>query len=150
MSCEESCEDLKTFALLAEFTDEDREALFELLEDKKLAKGRRLFVEGGEAEGLVLVRSGTVRLSSKRSGDLGVVGAGVVLGALSLIALGPRESTAKIEENCDLWELPRTAYRRLVEDAPRTACKLSEAILLDLVSLVRPGLDRLVVGGELC
>jgi hypothetical protein len=40
--------------------------------------------------------------------------------------------------------LPRTSYRRLVDDYPRTACRLAEAIVDDVAGLVRPVLDWLV------
>jgi len=139
---------LKRFALLVDFCDEDREELFSLLEEKTLVAGRSLFREGSEAESLVLLRSGTVQLKSARAGDLGRAGEGTALGALSLVCVGPREATAIAETPCELLLLPRTSFRRLVEDAPRTACRLAEAILRDLATLVRPGLDRLATGIE--
>jgi len=37
--------------------------------------------------------------------------------------------------------LSRNAYRRLVEDYPRTACRLTEAIARDLSSLLREALE---------
>ena len=47
--------DLKKFALLSELSDEDREALFELLEPVTLSKGRSIYREGNEADGLVAI-----------------------------------------------------------------------------------------------
>jgi len=138
-----SAVDLKDFPLLAEFNDEDREALLELLEGRKIAKGRRIFTEGSEADGLVLLVSGKARLESKRGIDPEILEAGSVLGAVSLVSMGPREVTAFAQTACHVLVLPRTSWRRLVDDHPRTACRLAEAMLLELAGLVRLGLDRL-------
>ena len=134
---------LKVFSLLAELTDEDREALADVVEERVLRAGRRIFSEGTEAEGLVLVESGTLRIESRRSGTSEAVEAPLALGALSLVAVGPRECTVFAESECTVLMLPRTAYRRLVDDAPRTACRLLEGIVDDAAALVRGGLDPL-------
>ena len=138
-----SADRLKAFSLLSEFGDEDRENLYELLEEKQLAQGRRLFSEGSESEGLLLVVSGKVRLESKRGMDPEILPAGSALGAVSLISVGPREVTAFAEEPCELWLLPRESWPRLLGDHPATACRLAEAMVRDLAGLVRLGLDRL-------
>jgi CRP-like cAMP-binding protein len=136
--------DLKSFSLLSELSHEDREALFDLLEAKNVRKGRSIYRETSEAEGLVFIVSGAVRLVSKRTPEQSVIEAPSVLGAASLLCLGPNEATAKAEANCELLLLPRPAYRRFVEDAPRAACRLTEGIAAELSSLRREGLDSLV------
>lgn len=134
---------LKGFRLLTELNDEDRDALAELLDDKQLAQGRRIFTEGTEAEGLVLITSGTVRIQSKRTGVVEIFEAPVALGALSLVSVGPRECTAIAETACDVLVLARTAYRRLVDDHPRAACRLTEGLIEEAAALIRSGLDKL-------
>jgi CRP/FNR family cyclic AMP-dependent transcriptional regulator len=140
--------ELKRFGLLAELLDEDREALVELLETEKIRGGRSIYRETAEADAMILIASGTVRLSSKRSEYLGTLGAGAVLGATSLLAMGQREATAKAETACEVWVLARTAYRRLVDDYPRTACRLTEAIAGEIAGLLREGLDALLPAAE--
>ena len=119
--------DPKRFALLADLGEDDRDALVEVLELQRVATGRKLFREGGEADGLVLVESGRIVLSSKRTGARSEVGPGDAVGVLSLFAIGPREATASTIEPCVVWKLPRAHWRRLCEDAPRTACRVLEA-----------------------
>ena len=143
-----NAEELKRFRLLAELLDEDRDALLELLEPETIRKGRSVYRETAEADGLVLIASGTVRLVSKRHKDLGTLSAGAVLGATSLLAMGQREATVKAETQCEVWVLARTAYRRLVDDYPRTACRLTEAIAAELAGLLREGLDELLPAPE--
>jgi CRP-like cAMP-binding protein len=136
--------DLKRFALLAELSDEDRETLFDLLEEKSVRQGRSVYRETAEAEGLVFVVSGEIRLSNQRCGDLGTVGEGTILGGASLLALGRREATAKAEVDCELLMLARTAYHRLVDDSPRTACRLTEALARELAALLRESIEPVV------
>ena len=135
--------DLKRFPMLAELSDDDRAALLELLELQVFRKGRSIYRETAEADGLVLVSSGEVRLSSRRGAALGTLGEGSVLGGVSLLSLGPREATVKAAVDTEVLLLPRAAYRRLVDDHPRTACRLTEALAADLAGLLREVLGRL-------
>lgn len=136
--------DCKQFELLHEFTAEDAEALAELLDERTVREGRAIFREGDEADGLVLIASGSVRLQSKRDVELSGFEAGSAFGGVSLLVVGKRECNAMAETECRVLTLGRTAYRRLVDDAPRTACRLTEAVVNELVGSFREGLDQIV------
>lgn len=133
--------ELKRFALFAEFTEGDCDALLEVLEPATLLADRALFREGGESHGLALLMDGTVEVESRRIGHQVEAGPGTAFGALSLVAMGPRESTVMTKTACEISWLRRSDFRRLVDDAPRTACRLLEAIAGDFVGLVRADLD---------
>ena len=82
-------DELKRFALFADFSEEDREVLSELLEKRELPNGKSAFREGSEAEGLVLLCNGRLKLKSKRTGTLvGILEAPAHLGAASLFVFG--------------------------------------------------------------
>lgn len=137
--------DLKPFALLAEFSDDDRDALVELLEVRELPSGKSAFREGAEADGLVLLAEGTLNLKSKRYGGfVGTLTAPYHLGAASLFAMGKREVTALADGPCTIWTLPRSGLSRLSEDAPRAAFRLAEAAIVEMAGLTRQGIDDLV------
>jgi SulP family sulfate permease len=136
--------DLKPYSLFTEFSDADCDALCELLEESTVWEGRAIFREGEEADGLILVESGTVRLESKRGVKLGVLQAGCAFGGVSLLVLGKRECTVLAETECRIHLLPRTSYRRLVDDAPFTACRLVESVINEFAEAVRGDLDRVV------
>lgn len=138
--------DLKPFAILTELRENDREAICELLEERRASRGVALFREGSEAEGLVLLASGEARLEAKRSGRKLALKPGDAVGGLSLIVVGPRECTAIAEEPCVFWIFPRTSFRRLVEDAPHAACRLTEAILIETAGVLRDSLDLAAPG----
>jgi len=135
--------DLKRFSLLSDLTDSDREAVAELLEPIELVPGRQCFREGQEAEGLLLIDHGELRLESQRGGELGNSGEGTVLGGLSLLVVGPREVTAIATAPTRVLQLSRTAFLRLSEDHPRTGLRLAQAITVEFAGAVREGLDRI-------
>jgi CRP-like cAMP-binding protein len=135
--------ELKRFGLLAEFTEADCLEVLQVLESSSLMAGRRLFREGGQSDGMALLVEGTVRLESQRTEQRVLVGSGTALGALSLVEMGPRESTAVTETPCEIQWLRRSDFRRLVDDSPRTACRLLEAIAGELAGRVRRELDNI-------
>jgi CRP-like cAMP-binding protein len=137
--------ELKRFGLLSAMTEEDREALAELLEERRVVDGKSVFREGSSGEGLVLLAHGQLNLKSKsRGGYVGSVVAPDHLGAISLFSVGTREVTAVAEGECTIWELSRSRLSRLGDDAPRAAFRLAEAVMTEVAGLVRPGLDALV------
>jgi CRP-like cAMP-binding protein len=136
--------DLKRFAPFSEFSDAEREALADLLDVRRLPDGKSAFREGAESEGLVLLASGSLRLKSRRTGAvLGVLEAPAHLGGASLFAFGQREITAVAEGPTTVLILSRGALPRLVDEAPRAAYRLAEAVAAELAGLMRVSLDTL-------
>lgn len=139
---------LKRFSLFAEFSEEEREALADLLEERTLPDGKSAFREGSEAEGMVLLTEGRLKLKSKRTGSvLGVLEAPAHLGAVSLFVFGKREVTALADGGATIQLLSRTGLPRLADDSPRAAFRLAEAVAGELAGLVRDGLDALAEHG---
>ena len=138
-----SISELKGCSLLSEFTESERGDLMEVLEPATVLADRTLFREGGQSDGLALILEGTVRLESSRSEHKTRIGAGTAIGAMSLVEVGPRESTAVTVSPCEILWLRRSDLRRLVDDSPRTACRLLEAIVADFANRVRRELDGL-------
>jgi len=116
-----------------------------LLEKRALLNAKSAFREGSEGEGLVLLESGKLKLKSRRTGSVvGMLEAPAHLGATSLFALGKREVTALADGPCTIWTLSRSGFSRLLDDSPRAAFRLAEAVAGELVALMREGLDTLV------
>ena len=135
--------DLKPFGLLQDLCDEEAELLAEELETRELGPGRALFEQGAEGDGLFLVLEGRLTLACRELGELGAVGPGAVLGALSLVAPGRREVSAVAAEPCRVAWLEHGAFRRLMDDAPRLACRILEALLCETAGQLREGLPVL-------
>ncbi|MEZ4330474.1 MAG: cyclic nucleotide-binding domain-containing protein [Myxococcota bacterium] len=137
-------EALKRFSLFAELTEEEREIVASLLERRTLPKGKSVFREGAESDGLVLLESGRLKLRSGRTqAVVGTLAAPDHLGAASLFSLGKREVTAMAEGPCTIFTLSRSALARLVDDAPRAGYRLAAAVALELAGLARQSLDPL-------
>ena len=107
-------DELKRFSLFAEFCEEDRELLAELLEERSLPDGKSAFREGAESDGLVLLSEGRLKLKSRRTGDVvGILEAPAHLGAAGLFSLGAREVSALAEGGATILLLPRSGLPRL-------------------------------------
>ncbi len=136
---------LKRFALLVEFSEDERDTLAELLEKRILPNGKSVFREGDESQGLVLLEKGRLKLKSRRTGSVvGILEAEQHLGAASLFTMGQREVTALADGGCTVWTLSRSGLSRLLDDSPRAAFRLAEAVAGEAASLMRTSLDQLV------
>ncbi len=134
-------EALPEITLLAALDPEERAVLADLLEERRLAPGSRLFAEGDDAGSLVFVASGSLKLERRRVGTVGTLAAGAWLGGASLVTLGAREATCTALEPTRVLELDRSAFRRLAVDAPRAACRLLEAVAAQIAEAARAALD---------
>ncbi len=138
-------DDLKRFSLLVELGEEERACLAELLEKRKLPNGKSAFREGSQADGLVLIESGCLKLESRRTGGIvGTLEAHSHLGAASLFAIGNREVSALADGPCTIWTLSRSGLSRLLEDSPRAAFRLAESVASELGGMLKASLDTLV------
>jgi CRP-like cAMP-binding protein len=134
-------EGLPKLPVLAELDPEERALLAELLEEHRLPPGTVLFAEGDDASSVLFVASGALKVERRRVGAVGTLGAGACVGGAALVTLGAREATCTALEPTRVLELDRSAFRRLVVDAPRAACRLLEALAAQLAEAARAALD---------
>jgi CRP-like cAMP-binding protein len=106
------------------------------MEERTLQSGDDVFRAGDEAEELLLLVDGHVRLEIKGV-SMGRTGPGDVLGGASLVSIGNRECDAIAETPLALLVLSRESYLRLRSDAPQLALDLQEAILREFAGVVR-------------
>lgn len=127
---------LKTFALLAELSATELELLDELLEEREYDDGNVVFSRHDEAEGLLLILEGAVRLEHEGK-KLGTLPSGEPLGGAALVAIGKRECDAIAIGQTHVLMLDRECYHRLRVDSPGTALVLQEGILRGLAAATR-------------
>jgi CRP/FNR family transcriptional regulator/CRP/FNR family cyclic AMP-dependent transcriptional regulator len=135
-----SADALKGFFPFADLSDGERAEIAGLLEERSLSPGETLFVEGDDADALVLVTEGTVQVESRRTRESANLGPGTVLGGLALFAIGVRETSAAGAERAEVLLLRREDFLRLAEDSPRTACRVAMALTADLAATLRGAL----------
>ena len=128
---------LKTFQLFEELDDHDRRVLEDHLEQQRVPAGHCVFREGDTASALVLVAKGLLQVESVRTGELGSLGPGAWLGEASLVTLGSREATVTAVKSSVILRLERSSMRVMLEEAPRTAARLIEALAGSLASTLR-------------
>jgi CRP-like cAMP-binding protein len=131
---------LDGFPLLSEMTAEERTALEACLEPRELDAGSVLFHGSEETDALYFVVEGAIAIRNEGQ-NVAELGAGEVLGALSLVCVGRRECEAAGATPAKLLSLTREGYVRLREDLPALALRLQEAILRSFSMLVRGVID---------
>ncbi|HKC49905.1 MAG TPA: cyclic nucleotide-binding domain-containing protein [Myxococcota bacterium] len=127
---------LDGFPLLSDMTSEERSALEACLEARELDMGSVLFRSGEETDALYFVVDGAISIRADGQ-NVSELGAGEVLGALSLVCVGRRECDASGATPVKLLSLTRESYVRLREDLPALTLRLQEAILRSFSMLVR-------------
>jgi CRP-like cAMP-binding protein len=135
--------DLKHFAIFGDLSEDERVLVEDLLKSRTLCDGETLFQEGEEGDGLALLASGQLHVKSRRSPEGGDLYPGASLGALSLFRVGVREVEVVSVGTSDVHVLRREDFRRLVEDDARAACRVVEAILVELAAQANAALDAL-------
>jgi CRP-like cAMP-binding protein len=113
--------------------DRDRLAfLAALARPRALAAGAVLYHEGDRADGLYLVRAGTVALAcSAADGQetiLALVGPGGIVGMLELVDDGGREVTATALEPVELLFVPRDTFMVQVATDPERLWSVTRAL----------------------
>ncbi len=92
-----------------------------------LERGQTLFLEGDEAAGFYLVRSGRLKVykssSSGREQILHFVGPGEPVGEVVMFAGGRLPASAEALENTEVLLVPRQAFLELVKGKPEVAMK---------------------------
>ena len=127
--------ELKRFRVLQELSEEERELIEDLLGECLLADNETLFAVGDEADSLVLVDSGALLLTDESQS--GSAEAGTSLGECALFSFGTRQVGAVARGATTVWILRREDFRRFIDDHPRTAFRIAEAVLCEIADRVQ-------------
>lgn len=87
----------------------------------KVAAGTILFREGEPGEVMYLVREGRIAISRRHGGGeetLAELGAGAILGEMSLLDRKPRSATATVLEDADLSVIDHAAWEQVCSSLP--------------------------------
>ena len=93
--------------------------LASIMQDVKLPKNQKLFMEGDTAEHLYIIASGRVRISKIVPGigeeAMAILGPGAYFGEMELIDPDiPRAAQALAHEHCELWAISYKEFRDLL------------------------------------
>jgi CRP-like cAMP-binding protein len=130
-------EALQRSALFKEFSETGLKIFAAVALEKSFPAGAPLFVENMLGESLLIVKSGTVRLTLKTADgerELGTVGAGEHLGGLALLGKSIRLVSAVAATPCQVLELTQRDFVRLQPQKPQACLKLALAIGADVAA----------------
>jgi CRP-like cAMP-binding protein len=139
-------EALQKSSLFREFSDTGLKIFASIATEKSIPAGAPLFAENMVGESMFIVKSGTVRITSRDAGNdraLAILGAGEHLGELALLARSVRLVSAVAETPCELVEIAQRDFYRLQPQKPQACLKLALAIAADLARKMAEGRDAL-------
>jgi len=122
---------LKAMALCRALSAAELEAIAAIIESRQVAAGGDLFREGEPGDGLFLVVAGEINVIKRApSGEhsLARLGAGSVLGEMSLVTAEARSATGRALVDTQALYLPAARFRALLEANSLAAHKMVAAI----------------------
>ncbi len=137
-------DDIATLARAPLFHLMDHEALRLLAfagEHKALKPGDVLFRKGDKADGGFVVTKGAIAVDAEAGAEPFVAEPGALIGQSAMFLRGPRPATATAREASVVMRVSPTLVRRVLEEYPRAAGILHQALMRDLVSM-SSGLER--------
>jgi subfamily B ATP-binding cassette protein HlyB/CyaB len=103
---------LATVEILSPFTRDELETLAEHIESHFFAFGDTVCSAGAAADGLFLIRSGSVRMFTEEQGketSMGVRKAGAAFAEVAMLRAHRHESSVRASVKSELWFIPRSA-----------------------------------------
>lgn len=110
------------------------------IEPRSMRAGQRLFSQGDAGDCAYVVQSGTVEIFTEADGHevaITTIGAGEVLGELSLLDGAPRNASARATEKTELFRLDKREFDFLRENMRPAAYKLIREIARSLCDRIR-------------
>jgi subfamily B ATP-binding cassette protein HlyB/CyaB len=120
-STQSPAEFLSSVDILSPFSGDDLERLAEAVQVRHYAFGDTVCKAGEPAEGLYVVKSGSVRVFSDENGketSIGVRKAGEVIGDIAMLRDVHHELSARASLKTELWFIPRTAIEPVLARNP--------------------------------
>ena len=143
---------LKENEIFKLLSDSEIAVLSKIVDEKSYPAGTAIFYENMKGEAMYIVVSGQVRLSKMlaegEEKTLTVMGPGDYFGENALLEEGPRTVTAIVSQETSLLVLKRSAFNKLLEEAPKVAVKVIMGMYQVLSSRIRkasPKLQQLIL-----
>jgi len=138
MSLEKTIATLQAHPLFAGLDPEALRILAFSSDRMEVPPGTRVFVQGAPADSGYVLLAGRLDLEQTREGrvvTLGAVPEGALLGELALITQTNRPATAITRTAAEILKVPRTVFRRILEEYPRGAEDLRRKLGARLITL---------------
>lgn len=123
---------LKQIPFFQSLSDEDQLSLVENIRLHYFPAGYTLFKQGAEADAMFIIRSGVVRIYNEEENfdsTITTLQAGDFFGEMALIENKPRNASAQILEDAELFELKVSDLQDLLAKKPEIAKTISDIYL---------------------
>lgn len=127
---------LRRVPLLEGLADEQLEALGRQLTERQVRAGEWILREGDAATSMFIIRRGHAEIVAEGPPErvIRVLRRGAVLGELALLAGGTRSVSARARYDIELLELERSAFERLILEAPSFSLGLVRSMGAELAA----------------
>ena len=137
---------LKDCFLFKQMNAVEIDTISALFQEKKLEKGKTVFVEQMPGESLYLIKKGAVRISKLiAEGDektLVTLEAGDVFGEMAILDGSSRSATARVEVDTILLNVKKSDFEKLCVSHPGVALKLMRNIICVFSQRIRENNDE--------
>lgn len=120
---------LKKIPLLADLTEEEHKEIINNIVLNYFPAGYTLFHEGDPDGSMYIIKHGMVKISRKNvagvEAEIAVLSDNDFFGEMALVLSEPRNATATIIADCELFELKKADFLKLMESSPTMANKIS-------------------------
>lgn len=126
-----SAEFLSTVEILSVFKPEELEQLAAAIQTRSYAFGDTICKAGDPADGLYIIKSGSVRVFTEEHGkeiSMGVRKAGEVFAEIAMLRSSRHEMSARAALKTELWFIPRAAIEPVVARDPAALDFINKAV----------------------
>lgn len=138
---------LRGMSLFAEFTEDEAQAILELVEPLKVKAGEAIVRQDEPGDCMFILLGGRADVIHRKDGkkfELATLQAGDFFGELALVDEGPRSADVEAVEECTLLRLPQSVIRALAGVYPSAAFKLLVGVGRVLVARLRKGNQKYI------
>jgi CRP/FNR family transcriptional regulator, cyclic AMP receptor protein len=139
---------LRNMALCRALSVAELDAIAAIVEQREISAGKELFREGDAGDGLYLIVAGEVnviKVSAEGEHVLAKLGAGAVLGEMSLVTSDARSATGRATATTIVLHVPVATFRSLLDAGSTAALKIACAIAETLARRLA-AMNNLVLG----
>lgn len=126
---------LKKIPLFADLDSREHEAIIEHIVMNYYPTGYVFFNEGEPGAAMFILKNGMVKISRKDKNnesapqEVAVLSANDFFGEMALVLNEPRNATATAVSDCEVFQLNKEDFAKLLETTPSMASKLSAEFL---------------------
>jgi CRP/FNR family transcriptional regulator, cyclic AMP receptor protein len=131
---------LKTIPLFQELNEEQHKGIIDNIMLEYYPSGHIIFSEGDSGDKMYIIKSGMVQISQDGT-EVKMLITNDFLGEMALISDEPRNATAKVVQESQLFALKRSDFFKLIEKTPGLANRISTEFIKRLKENQKPNIN---------